>query len=269
MDGTAGLGLPTARAAFTESAGDGRRLGNVRTSGRQITLSLGIFADHGLDPEGARTQLTERIDELADAIAYVDGKPLPRLVVRYTDGSARELEFVHVGGGTEGLTSLGETVARVVLTLDCPDAYWTALDYSEFTVMQTNDGTPFLESLPNVYLQPSDAFGEVTVTNPGKVPSWVDFELHGPLTRVEATKDGEGWVYAVPILAGERVYIRKTPAGIEVVDGAGASRYSALEDVPRFFQLPPGTSTVHIAVTGTTASSRVIGRYRPRFRQVF
>jgi hypothetical protein len=269
MDGTAGLGLPVARASFTEAAGDGRRLGTVRTSGRQATLVIGIFADTELDDDAARAQVETRIDELADAISYVDGKPLPRLVARYGDGSSRELEFVHVGGGAEGLTGKGERVSVLPLALDCPDAYWTAREYSEFLVVQADDGVTFLETLPNVYLQPSDAFGQVTVANPGKVPSWVDYELHGPLTRVEAVKDGEGWVYSEPILAGETVYIRKTSAGIEVIDHNDASRYSALDDVPRFFQLPPGISTVDISVTGTTPETRVIGRYRPRFRQVF
>lgn len=262
MDGTAGLGLPVSSPAFTESAGDGRRLGNVRTSGRLITLALGIFLDDRAAVEAA-------LDKLSDHLAYVDGKPLPRLRARYRDGSAREIEFVHTGGGTEGLTALGDDISRPILTLDCPDAYWTAVDYSEFVVAQTNDGVTFLETLPRVYLQPSDAFGEVKVTNPGKVPSWVDWELRGPLTRVEAAMGSDKWAFEAPLLAGEVVYVRKTPAGIEVVDTTGASRYTAIADVPRFFQLPPGNSTLTVTVTGTTLESRVIGRYRPRFRQVF
>src|SRR5690606_36983789 len=98
------------------------------------------------------------------------------------------------GGGQEGLTSAGEGVATMALTLDCPDAYWTSTNYQTFIVSQTGDATTFLETLPEVYLQPSDTFGAVRVNNPGRVPSWVDFELRGPFTRVEVSKDGEGWV---------------------------------------------------------------------------
>lgn len=262
MDGTAGLGLPVSSPSFTESAGEGRRLGNVRTSGRLITLALGIFTN-------GRTETDAALDTLADAIGYVDGKPLPRLRARYPDGSAREIEFVHTGGGTEGLTALGEDVTRPVLTLDCPDAYWTAVDFSEFVVKQTNDGVPFLETLPEVHLQPSDAFGDITVNNPGKVPSWLDWELRGPLTRVEATSGADSWAFEAPLLLGEVIRIQKTPAGIEVIDAAGASRYSAIADVPRFFQVPPGASNLTVEVTGTSPDTRVVGRWRPRFKKVF
>lgn len=263
MDGTAGLGLPVSTPSFTESAGDGRRLGNVRTSGRLITLALGIFTN-------GREETAAAIDRLAETIGYVDGKPLPKLRARFPNGDAREIEFVHTGGGTEGLTALGEDVTRPVLTLDCPDAFWTAVDYAEpIIIRQTDDGTTFLETLPRVYLQPSDAFGTVTITNPGKVPSWVDWELRGPFTRVEATRGDESWAFESPVLAGEVIYIRKTPAGIEVVDATGASRYSAIGDVPRFFQLPPGQSTITVELTGTSLESSVVGRWRPRYKQVF
>ncbi|AWY06649.1 minor tail protein [Microbacterium phage Zeta1847] len=243
---------------------DGTPHASTATCYRQPWVMAGIRSDDEL-----RAEVQDRVDELADAIAYVDGKPLPRLRATYPDGAAREIEFVHVGGGEGGLSSAGEGVATMLLTLDCPDAFWTDRDFAEFVVTQADDGTPFLESLPNVYLQPSDAFGSVRVTNPGKVPSWVDFELHGPLTHVEASLGADGWAYTEPVLEGETVYIRRTAAGIEVIDHLGASRYSALADVPRFFQLPPGTSTVNVRVTGTTPATRVIGRYRPRYRQVF
>ncbi len=262
MDGTAGLGLPVSSPSFTESAGEGRRLGNVRTSGRLITLALGIFTN-------GRDETDAALDELADAIGYVDGKPLPRLRARYPDGSAREIEFVHTGGGTEGLTNLGEDITRPVLTLDCPDAYWTAVDYTEFVVKQIDDGVTFLENLPEVYLQTSDAFGDLTVINPGKVSSWLDWELRGPFTRVEANRGTDSWAFEAPLLEGEVVYITKTAAGIEVVDGTGTSRYTSIADVPRFFQVPPGASAITVEVTGTSPATKVVGRWRPRFKKVF
>ncbi|UVK59034.1 minor tail protein [Microbacterium phage Cen1621] len=262
MDGTQGLGLPRQQASFTESAGDGRRVGSIRTSGRTISLALGIF-------ESSRDAVAARLDELADAVMHVDGKPLPKLRATYPDGSAREIEFVLAGGGEEGLTGLGELTARPLLTLECPTAYFTDTQYRDFTIAQTNDGVTFLESLPRAYLQPSDALGEVTVDNPGKVPSWVEWELRGPFTRVEASYLGEGWAFEDALAAGEVVTITKTAAGIRVIDATGASRYSSLSDVPRFFQLPPGKSTVSVDVDGTTEATRVIGRYKPRYRQVF
>lgn len=260
MDGTAGLGAPPVQAAFTESSGEGRRLGGVRASGRTITLAIGIFGR-------SRPEVETAIDTLADHLAYVDGMPLPRLRATYQDGSARELEVIHTNG-TEGLTAYGETVSRQVLTLEA-EAYWTDSQYAEFIVSQTDDGKGFLESLPNVYLQPSDAFGDVRITNPGKVPSFVEWELRGPLTRASVTKNGEGWSFEDPLAEGEVVTIRKTPAGIEVRDATGASRYTSLNDVPRFFYLEPGVSRLAVEVTGTSPASRVIGRYRPRYRQVF
>jgi hypothetical protein len=261
MDGTAGLGLPAQQASFTEAAGDGRRLTAVRTSGRTLSLDIGIFGD-------SRDAVEAAIDALGDAIAYVDGKPLPRLRATYADGRAVESEFVSLDP-TDGLSPMGELVARHKLKLECPDAYWTAVNFSEFIVAQAGDNTGFLESLPNVYLQPSDASGTVTLTNPGKVPSWVNWELVGPFSRVDVVYGTDGFSYTQALTAGQRVLINKTPAGIEVVDAAGASKYPAIADVPRFFQLPPGKSTVTVTMAGTTAASRVIGRYKPRYRQVF
>jgi hypothetical protein len=262
MDGTAGLGFPAQYASFTESAGEGRRLASVRTSGRTLTLALGIFT-------ASRDETAEALDVLADHLFYVDGKPLPKLRASYSDGSAREVEVTLTAGGAEGLTALGERTARPLLTLDTETAYWTDTQYRDFTIAQVDDGTPFLESLPRAYLQPSGTFGEVTVQNVGKVPAWVEWELRGPFTRVEASFNGEGWAFEETVAAGEVITITKTPEGISVKDATGASRYTALNDVPRFFTLPPGSSTLSIEVAGTTPASRVTGRFKPRYRQVF
>ncbi|MEO2133377.1 hypothetical protein [Microbacterium sp.] len=262
MDGTSGLGLPVQLAAFTESAGDGRRLGNVRTSGRQINLVVGIF-------EETRAAVQARIDELADHLAHADGLPLPRLRATYADGTAREIEFVHSGGGTAGLTAMGDTATVLPLVLDCVSAYFTDVNFQSFTVAQAQSSQTFLESLPNVFLLPSGAVGSIQVTNPGKAPSFVEWELKGPFTRLRAECAGQAWEFAAPLAAGETVFIRKTSAGITVTDATGANRYASVADAPRFFQLPPGTSTLLVTIEGTSTETRAIARYKPRYRQVF
>jgi hypothetical protein len=261
LSGTTGLGLPTPTNSLTDSAGDGRRAGNVRVSGRTIVLSVEV---HGTDREATEANL----NALADAISVTPNKPLPRLRATYPDGSAREIEFLHNGGGLETHTDEGPTVVPWILTLDCPDAYWTAVDYSSFTVQQTATSTGFLESLPEVYLLPSDAFGVVTITNPGRVESWIDWELQGPFTRVDVSTDSGGWSFIDTVAEGTTIFIRKTAAGIEVVDQTGANRYSSISDVPIFFRLPAGASSLTVSLTGATTASKVIGRYKPRYRLV-
>jgi hypothetical protein len=136
-------------------------------------------------------------------------------------------------------------------------------------VQQTAASVGFLESLPNVYLLPSNAFGEVNVTNPGRVESWIDWELIGPFTRVEVDNGEAGWAFEANVPEGETIYVRKTAAGIEVVDRTGADRFGDVDDVPQFFRLPAGQSVLTVNIVGATTATKAIGRYKPRYRLVF
>jgi len=260
--GTTGFGIPKATVSTTESAGDGRRIGNVRVSGRIVTLAVDVTGTSRADTEA-------KLNTLADAISYADGKPLPRLRATYPNGTAREVEFLHIGGGEEGFVD-DELSVSLILTLDCPDPYWTSVEYTSFVVQQTNPEVGFLESLPNAYLLPSDAFGQIVVNNPGRVDSWIDWELQGPFTRVDVTNaSGRGWEFEADVDEGETIFIRKTPAGIEVVDQTGATRFASIGDVPQFFRIPAGQSQFTVAVQGANAATKAIGRYKPRHRLVF
>ena len=262
LSSTTGLGLPATQAYMAESAGDGRRVTNVRTAGRQIQLSIGIHGSH-------RQEVADAIDELADAVSYSEGLPLPRLRATYDSGEAREIECFHVSGGEEGMTELGELTATIHLVLEAPTGWWVAKDATAFVVSQADDGQGFLESLPNVWLQTSSAFGDLTLRNPGRAPSRVDWEMHGPFTRVEAVLNGQRWVLEDVVGANESVYLEHTPAGVTVTDNTGASRYRHLNDTPNFWRVPPGESKASVVVTGATPSTKIIGRFRPQFRQVF
>jgi hypothetical protein len=261
MLGTTGFGLPTPLVSTVDSAGDGRRVGNVRVSGRTVTLAIEVHGD-------SRAETEENLNVLADHVSYIDGKPFPRFRATYPNGTAREVEFLHIGGGVETFED-DETVASWVLTLDCPDPYWTAVEYESFSVQQTAATKGFLESLPNVYLLPTDAFGAVDVTNPGRVESWIDWELKGPFTRVEVNGPDGDWAFEAPVPEGSTIYVRKTAAGIEVVDETGANRFADVDDVPQFFRLPAGASQLTVDITGATTATKAIGRYKPRYRLVF
>ena len=261
MLGTNGFGLPTPVVTSTDSAGDGRRIGNVRVAGRTVILPIDVQG-------GSRAETEDHLNALADAISYVDGKPLPRLRAYYASGEAREVEFLHVGGGTESFDD-DENAVSWILTLDCPDPYWTSVEYSSFVVQQNIAPTGFLESLPNVYLLPSNAFGDLTVTNPGRVDSWIDWELHGPFTQVGATSDLGSWTFTDSVDEGQTIFVQKTPTGIEVVDETGANRYDAVDDVPVFFRLPAGSNRLAVSVLGANTATKVVGRFRPRHRLVF
>jgi hypothetical protein len=261
MDGTTGFGIPAPTITTSESAGDGRRVGNVRVSGRIITLAVDVLGTN-------RTTTETNLNRLADAISYVDGKPLPRLRVTYDNGAAREVEFLHIQGGAESFAD-DEKSASWILTLDCPDPYLTDTAYDSFTVQQTATPTGFLESLPRVYLMPSNAAGVVTLTNHGRVESWIDWELQGPFTKVTVSTDAGGWEFEDDVLDGETIFVRKTPAGIEVVDNLGDNRFGSIGDVPTFFRMPAGQSEITVSVLGADESTKVIGRFKPRYRLVF
>jgi hypothetical protein len=187
-----------------------------------------------------------------------------RLTATYPDGSAFYLDVYYAGGGeTVFGQEAGSTYARWIVGLQAPNPFWVSTSAQTFTVTQANVGRGLLPQLSRLKLTSTSAIGTVTVNNTvGDVPSYPVWKAYGPLDSLTANNGSVGFVYNTAIAAGDVVTI-DTAAGT-VKNLAGSNVYSNLSAAPKFFTIPPGTSTANVLGTGATSATQISCTYYPR-----
>ncbi|WKU46739.1 phage tail family protein [Streptomyces sp. VNUA116] len=249
--GLTGLGLPAVNVQWLEGAGDGARHRGQRVLPRDIDMPLDIV---GWD----RQHLSELVSRLARALA---GECL--LVVVDADGVQWTTPVVRVGGGEVSLDG-GGTDIQTTITFRAPDPYFTASDISTQTVGGDRDAAPFLSSLAALPLAASQAIGDVQMDNVGDVAAYPTWTVYGPGRDLSITSpDGKETLRWEGTLGPADRLIVDTRTGT-VQDGKGVNRYADLAPAPRFWTVPPGTSTAHVSLLDTTADSRIECSWRPR-----
>lgn len=254
----AGVGFVKPEVSSIVGAGDGEVIRNVRWPAREIDIPLTMF---GADESGVHSLMRR----LSRALRWRPGMPKPRLTVETANGfwyvdvvlvSPSSLEDVHWSDSSGWL-----------LTFRATDPYWVAASAVNLPVLATAGGSTFLPLLVELHVSASQVLGSMLVENSGDVPSPVTWIIHGPFTDATFTRnDGQSFVLG-SIDASTTITI--DTALKSVVDQAGDNQYGLLGSAPKLFDLPGGTSTVQIEVTGATSDTTVTGFYRPRIEVMF
>ncbi|MEU6959588.1 phage distal tail protein [Streptomyces chrestomyceticus] len=248
--GLTGLGLPGVEVQWLEGAGDGARFRGQRVLPRDLDMPLDIV---GQD----RDHLRRLVSRLARAMATECS-----LVLVDEAGVRWSTPVRRVGGGDFSLDG-GDRDLQTVITVRAPDPYFTASTVSVQRVGGDGRAAPFLSSLVTLPVAASQAIGDIQLDNVGDVDSYPVWEIHGPGRDLAVTSPtGERLRWTGALKAGERLIV-DTRSGT-VRDGTGANRYALLDTAPRFWTVPPGTSTAHVALLDTTAQSAVVCSWRPR-----
>lgn len=259
---TAGLGVAQKVPRLTRGAGSGASYRGGRTDTRLMDLDVFFSAS---DRDGMQSLFRR----LSAAVLPREGRSLPRLVVEYPNGSAVEMPFVYLSG-LEGAESVLDTSGRFLISVECPDPFWTARDALQFAVSADTSGTPFLNDLSQLPVTSSNAIGSLTVLNAGDVPADLTVILSGPSTGATTILvNGVGYVFSTALGSAEVVTVTRGPLGVTVVDQAGVNRYADLAAAPKFPQLNPGVNTVAVTMVGATSASRISGNYKARFEGVY
>lgn len=122
-------------------------------------------------------------------------------------------------------------------------------------------GLPFPAAAPFVWGAGSG--GNVSVNQAGTVDTDWTATISGPITtpRIEHVELGRSLAVNLSLAAGETLVLDSRSKSI-LLNGT-ASRYSSLTSGSRWFQLPPGTSTVRLTGAGGSGSAQF--SYRPAY----
>jgi hypothetical protein len=107
------------------------------------------------------------------------------------------------------------------------------------------------------------AGGNVSISQAGAVDADWTATISGPITTptIEHVELGRSLAFDLELLAGETLVIDSRTRSA-LLNGT-ASRYSSLTSSSRWFQIPPGTSTVRL--TGASGSGSAQFTYRPAY----
>lgn len=257
-----GFGIAPTEVAMVEGAGDGARYRFTRKGVRDIDLPVYLF---GAD----RAEVHARQRRLSNALRDLPSFPAAKLVYTTEPGDVYSIEVHYVAGAEtqfgDGVT--GERRARWLLTLRCPDPFWTARDAVSIPALRSSSADPFLSELAALHVGASQVIGDVLVENPGDVDAPVTWVLNGPGDAWSFTRnDGQSFTLGA-IVAGETITV-DTARGT-VVDQLGANRYALLGSAPKLFSFPGGSSTVSVSVVNATAETVVNAFFKPRVEVMF
>lgn len=259
--GTTGFGVPPVVSQFTRGAGDGGQYRGERVEMRTMDIGLLIIGDD-------RLTTGELVRKLANLVRARRNQPLPKLVATYATGEVYELPFVYQSGLEIDYSEVHGKTCRLVLSLVCPEPFWTAQDAISFTIQNNSTPVGLLPDLAKMQVMASTAIGTVAVNNPGDVDAEISWRITGPGGPTTVQVNGEGFVYNTSLAVGNVILIDgKTKA---VTDTAGVNQYAGLAAAPKFPTLQPGSNTVFISMVGATVGvSAVTGFFRPRREVIF
>ena len=259
--GTLGFGVPTVVSQFTRGAGNGGQYRGERVDMRTMDVSVLVIGD-------SRLTTGELVRKLANLVRARRNQPLPRLVATYSTGEVYEMPFVYQSGLELDYSEVQGNTCRVVLSLVCPEPFWTARDSLSFTIQNNSTAIGLLPDLAKMQVMASTAIGTVQINNPGDVDTEISWRITGPGGPTTVQVNGEGFIYNTSLIVGD--VITFDGKAKSVVNQSGTNMYAGLAPAPKFPTLQPGTNIVFVSMVGATIGvSAVTGFYKPRREVIF
>jgi hypothetical protein len=255
-----GFGLPQVSVDIAEGAGDGGTWQRTRRLPRVVDLPILVFGT-------SRADLQTKLRLLGQVVSDREGPVV--LQADYGDGTSVYLKGHLIDGGqTEYGKNANLDFCRWVLSLKCPDPYWTQTEPLSFTIKQNLDTDGLLPYLAELRLTDSQGFGDVMVNNPGEVEAWPIWVITGPCDGFTIENDQNiGFSYDATITSGNQVKI-DTKAGT-VESASGTNLYSNLSTAPKLFAFPTGTSSVSVVINNAANDTLVQCYFNPRHEVIY
>jgi len=255
--GLTGFGIPAPVLRIDKSSSNGGVFRYSKRDVRTLDLPISIIANEGED-------IQVKLRRLA---AILRG-PVT-LTVNYDSGEA----FYIVGyfnGGAE--TQFGKAAThdycRWVISLECPQPFWTSVVSQSFNVSAISGvkgllaASSGISTLSRLQVKSSQALGALAIENLGDVEAPVRWQIKGPSTNVTISSNGFSFSYTETLTAADTITI-DTEKGT-VVNAAGVNKYAYLGSAPKLFSIQPGVSTISITAVGSDANTKISGNFQPR-----
>lgn len=253
--GLSGFGIPPTEVRIDASAADGGVWRRTRRGVRIVDMPITVIGDSRDDVEYKLRRLSKLVQDTSGPT---------KIIADYDNGESWTLSGHYVGGAeTQFGSDAGEFWCRWVLTIHCPDPYWTRATSESYNVTSGVTGRSLIPNLAEMRLVSSQALGTLVIENTGDVDAYPLWQILGPCDAVSvAAQSGLGFVYNAAIPAGTTIYI-DTYLGT-VVDHTGANKYANLAASPKLFSIPSGQSSIYVAATNSTSATKVSMFFQPR-----
>jgi hypothetical protein len=249
--GLKGLGIPATKLRIQEAATDGGIFRHTKRGIREIDLPIVTVGTDRADTE-------TKLRRLANILQNTSGAT--RLTATYANGDVFYLDGYYAGGAeTVFGQDSGSTYASWMVVFQSPNPFWASLIPQQFTVTGGSTGRGLLPQLSKMKVSSAQQLGTVTLTNTGDVPCAPIWTVYGPIDNLSITVNGVGFAYVPSITAGQIITFNNGA----VTDSAGNNLYANLASAPKFFTLPPGTTSISVAGINTTAATKVVCQYFP------
>jgi hypothetical protein len=259
---TRGFGMPGVALQWFEGAGDGASYRGGRTLPRVIDVEVRVY---GTD----RADMLNRYGNLARIFVQEMGEVTMTILL---DGEAWRASVVRTGGldySFESSDTDGKTYLRTVLTVQAGDPYWTRVDSEARNIGIQGLGIPLIgpgKSLVTLSLSDMGGSGTATFENSGDVQAWPIWRFNAPFNSIYIAHAGQVLEWVGVKAAG---WIELDTQQGTVTDETGANRYAGLEPAPRFFSIPPGSTSAELVLPGATGATTGSVVWHPRKVVVF
>jgi phage-related protein len=258
IDGVRGFGIPYSEVRIDPTSGDGGVWRSSRRGVREIDLPVTILGNDRADVQAKLRRLSQLLQDRNGAT---------RVTVTYPDETSLFLDTHYVGGAESqyGTDGRGHFI-KWVLTLQAPQPFWQTSNELSFTIGTGSTGRSLLPLLTKLRVTSTQTLGYITITNAGDVtvqPKWV---IKGPVEQLVITNGTQSFSFPGEIFTGE-TYTVDTATG-EVTNQLGENIYAELGTAPKFFGIPPGTSSAQVNGLNATPDTEIICYYSPRYEVV-
>ena len=259
-DGVAGIGSIAATLTSDPHPRGGDRIRSIRSEPRIVTLPL--YA------EGADTvEYIGVLRQLGDAFMRTWDDGPGTLRIRYPDGSERRIDGVCMVGPDDSGRGDMWRWGLAPVQIFCEDGHWYDPRVTQIERAYSAGGASFFAPYPRV--SSGRTLGSTTLTNPGEVIAWPEWEIDGPADEIVATNERTGEVFTITppggLLAGDTITISTDPPRIIAPDGSDALGWLTLPG-STLWGLPRGDSVVDFAIAGSAPGTAIRLSFNPRFR---
>lgn len=254
--GPGGWGAVPIEIVTDPIARGGESVRYIRVQPRTITWPLHIWGE-------THEQFTDRYRAIMRAFTSTTHKGAPGILTIARPGGTRRQIYAYYKEGFEGETGENWLSANPVLSLWCPDGYWT--DTEDTTISRSQPIASNFFS-PFITVGSSRVLGDTQIINPGEVEAWPRWVITGPMTKLTATNITLGQRFAVtyPLGAGQQINITTQRP---MVRGPGDINLTGALDWPAavLWPLLPGVNSVNFQVDGAETGTRIDMGFRARY----
>lgn len=255
--GASGLGFPPAEPVLEKLPfSPGSVLRYTRTMPREIHLPIAVSGASMAAVMTAVETLASWIDDASETAR----RPAYLRITRPQDGTERQIACYRTGGLEGDLDHGGPTFAPLVLSLICPNPFFTDIGETEVVYDQSDTGTP------------------LAVLNAGDAIAYPVWTINGPASAITLTNQTTGKALALTasgglsLASGDALTIDTRPTdqreGLQVTNQDGLNLFNYIAAGSGLWWLEPGSNTFQIDLSGATSDTQITLSWLSRYRGV-